>query len=702
MFTKKCFLIRHKAKRRDLNGKIILASMAMILVWLSVGTQAFAEKQKPGNEENFFEMSLEELTQEPYVVISASRQAHKMNELSSAVTVITSEDIHYSGLTNIAEVLQFTPGVDVLQFDRNTYMVGIRGLHEKTSDRMLTLINGRPADNPVFGGVEFNHLPILLEDIDRIEIVRGPGGAAWGANAFTGVVNIITKKPEDVFGGFSSTTINEFGDSYTHLRWADKKDKWSWRISAGYEENESSDDAIDGTASHEIFQPALIGAMNPAFDSSRVGDWSRNWRFDSEAVYDVSDMTRLSAGLGYSHIASGDYEQVGYWPMKDGRTESIRSFAKIDRKFEDGSNGHLQWSGNFSNSDRPSYFDYKSAENDFEAQYNFTPADGHEVSIGGNFRWIYVNTDRSSDQQYVFPDEPFNEYFAGLFLIDRWQTTERLTIEGQIRGDWYSKTTTDWSGRLTALYALDDAKDHVIRLSTAKAFRTPLVSLSEVTGSRVPHPVIPGSYLFNILPTDGDLENEETWSLEAGYTGKLSEEITFRADTYYQRFEKLVGGTRTTDAFGITNSILDNIDGADSYGAECELTLEKTWGKISAWYAYNDFQLDQSDQSIRSFQPAKHKAGLTGRLFLPDQWVLNANYKFTDTTSGDSVSGNMADGSNRLDLTISKGFAKGQGELMFGVSNLLNKVNNPIQRMDTFTAHETVGRTFFARLQYKF
>mgnify|MGYP000616254397 CR=1 FL=1 len=128
--------------------------------------------------------------QELPVVVSASRQAEPLNRSSTPVSVVTAEDIHLSGLTTVPEVLRFVPGVDVLAYGRNRYAVGVRGGHDYFSDRTLTMIDGRNAESPVFGGSEFLRYPLLMEDIERIEVVRGPGGGArlpwWGGYCFYG------------------------------------------------------------------------------------------------------------------------------------------------------------------------------------------------------------------------------------------------------------------------------------------------------------------------------------------------------------------------------------------------------------------------------------------------------------------------------------------------------------------------------------
>jgi len=659
--------------------------------------EVYGQHQDPNEAEDFFDMSIEELME--VEVISASRQAQKIGELSVPVSLISAEDIHYSGLTSIPEILQFSPGIDMLRISRFRYAVGVRGLHEFISDRTLVLINGRSAESPLFGGAEYYTLPILMEDIERIEVVRGPGGAAWGANAFNGVINIITKKPEDILGVFSSTTMTEFGDSYTHIRVADKKDKWKWRVSAGYEDLKNSDDA--GAGGYVSNTTAGVDALM-GFSSFTASDFMRNWRFDSEAFYDYSDQTRISFGTGYSHAQVGDWEFGGYYPGGNGWYETVRSYTKLEHEFENGSTGYLQWFDNFASSKVPTLMKWNWMQNDIEGQLNFKAADAHNVTIGGNFRFIQLDIEQQDTQQLTYVGEPFDEQIAGAFLIDRWPLSDRLTLEGQIRGDWYSETQTDWATRLTALYAMDTKKDHMLRFSFAKAFRTPFISPRNVWTSRVPLPW-PDLYAFNVRPAD-ELEDEEIYSLEAGYTSKLTDNLTLRADTYYQRYTKLIGYTKTYDGYGIPYHKAENIDGADAWGAEVELALQGKPGKISAWYAYNDFEEDSPQQGIRAYVPAEHKAGLTGRLFLSDGWTFNANYKYMDTTRKLDLDTTLLEvgSSHRLDLGLAKEFAKGRGEFMIGVSDLLNNTNGPNFAIGQLTAHDVPGRMFFARMQLRF
>ncbi|OPZ97405.1 MAG: Colicin I receptor precursor [Planctomycetes bacterium ADurb.Bin412] len=661
---------------------------------LRAETAADSSKAAPGD---LLELSLEELMEIP-VVVSASRQEQKINQAAVPIHIITAEDIHYSGLTSLGEILQFTPGVDMYKANRYWDVVGIRGMHDMFSNRLQTLINGRLADNAVFGGPMFFTYPVMLEDIERIEVVRGPAGAAWGANAFNGAINIITKKPEAIPGVFASTTMSQFGDSYSHLRYAEKKKNWQWRVSASYEDIRRSDDALDGDAAHPLFYPELGGFID--VDSYAARDFARPFRLDTEAIYDTQNDTRISLGTGYAGGTIGDFEFSGFFPQENNRFEQLRPFARLDHTYDDDSTASLEWAGNFETLHFKNIMMEETSENGLTGQYNLAPVDTHHISVGGNFRQVHINTDADYDQQCTFEDEPFDEYWGSLFVMDRWEVTDRLALEGQLRGDWYSPNDqSDWSGRLSGLYALDEAKDHILRLSTAKAYRSPLLALREIHGHFLP--VGQGLYIFNTDKSE-DLRNEQNLALEAGYSGRISRHITVRLDNYYQRYQDLLGYRVGKDFWGLSHYTADNIAGADAWGSELELAYQHSKGKISVWYAYNDFQEDQPRQELRALLPAKHKTGLTGRLFLPNGWTFNANYKFTNTTPGNPADWTDHGIVHRLDLTISKRILDARGELMLGVSDVFNHTEDPYLGAVNLTGHEIPGRTFFVRVQYRF
>ena len=133
-------------------------------------------------------------------VTSVSRRQQSLSQTAAAVFVITQDDIQRSGATNIPDILRMVPGVYVAQISRNDWAISIRGMNGRFSNELLVMIDGRTVYVPTFGGVFWDVVDLPLEDIDRIEVIRGPGGSVWGANAVNGVINILTKKAASTHG----------------------------------------------------------------------------------------------------------------------------------------------------------------------------------------------------------------------------------------------------------------------------------------------------------------------------------------------------------------------------------------------------------------------------------------------------------------------------------------------------------------------
>ena len=138
-------------------------------------------------------------------VTTVSKEPEKLRRTPAAIFVITQEDIRRSGATSIPEVLRLVPGVKVARIDSNKWAIGVRGFESRLSRSVLVLIDGRTVYTPLFAGVYWEVQDTLLADIDRIEVIRGPGGTIWGANAVNAVINIITKNARDTHGTLVST-----------------------------------------------------------------------------------------------------------------------------------------------------------------------------------------------------------------------------------------------------------------------------------------------------------------------------------------------------------------------------------------------------------------------------------------------------------------------------------------------------------------
>ena len=148
------------------------------------------------------ELSIEDLLN--IEVTSVARREQKLSQSASAVYVITQEDIRRSGVTTVPDALRMAPGVQVGQMDGNKWAVSIRGFHGRFANKLLVMVDGRSVYNAAFAGVYWEANDVLLEDVDRIEVIRGPGATLWGANAVNGIIHIITKHTHDTQGGMVS------------------------------------------------------------------------------------------------------------------------------------------------------------------------------------------------------------------------------------------------------------------------------------------------------------------------------------------------------------------------------------------------------------------------------------------------------------------------------------------------------------------
>lgn len=623
------------------------------------------------------------------IVVTASRSEQSVARTPVPVSVLSSEEIRFSGVRTVPQILSFVPGVDALQVDRNRWSVGVRGLHQTFSDRTLFLLNGRNASSPIFGGVDFQTLPIFLDDIDRIETVRGPAGGAWGANAFNGVINIIEKDPRETTGVLVSQRLNEFGDVKTNLRFGDANDDFAWRLSGEYQDLEDS-----GTE--------FITINGPFPGVTEARDFSRTRKFGLDAVYDLGEKADIDFGLSHTHVERGDAPVIFAQASEDERIDLVRGHAQLTIDFDDGSSGYIQWYGSYQDTNRPSLWRVQSFDNTLEGQYSFRPHNDHDVTVGATLRVVDLDVMNASATDIFQPDTATDIWFGG-FISDSWRFADRWTLESQARIDWYNKTHTDWAGRVALLHELDETGRHVLRFAGAKAFRTPQHSLREFETSQVlldPGP--PPLFLINFL-NPGELDNEEIYSIELGYTGRVTDELTVRVDGYYQIYEDLTGTVFLPEPapnLGRFFLTIDNMDGAEAYGIETEISYKIEDLTLTGWYAYNDFEFDSSGQDARAFLPSSHKVGARAQLSATEWLTLNANYRYTNTTRSPTTP--SVKPRHRVDLTATFDFPKGIS-LQVGVLDVFDETDEPVfDQVAPVTAHETPGQTFFMQLQAKF
>lgn len=193
------------------------AVFATILVLASsIGTSSAQAADSSAKPRSIADLSLEELMN--IEVTSAAKKPQRVADTASAVFVITGEDMRRSGVTSIAEALRMAPGVEVGRFGGNKWAVSIRGFNGRFANKLLVLMDGRTVYTPLFSGVLWESQDTVLEDIERIEVIRGPGAALWGANAVNGVINIITRKASDTQGTLISAGTGSAERAFATVR----------------------------------------------------------------------------------------------------------------------------------------------------------------------------------------------------------------------------------------------------------------------------------------------------------------------------------------------------------------------------------------------------------------------------------------------------------------------------------------------------
>ena len=174
------------------------AALTLLVCLLGLVSVTFAN-ETTSTEPDLFDLSLEDLMD--IEVTSVSKKEERLFDAAAAIYVVTNEDIRRSGATTLPEILRMVPGLQVARINSNSWAVTSRGFQSQFANKLLVLIDGRSVYNSQYSGVFWDVQEVMLEDVDRIEVIRGPGGTLWGANAVNGIINIITKEAKDTQGG---------------------------------------------------------------------------------------------------------------------------------------------------------------------------------------------------------------------------------------------------------------------------------------------------------------------------------------------------------------------------------------------------------------------------------------------------------------------------------------------------------------------
>lgn len=453
------------------------------------------------------------------VVATVSRLPQPQSEAPGAVTVIDRDMIRASGARSVSDLLRLVPGFQVVPTSTDWPIVTYHGLNDENfSPRVQVLVDGRSLYSPLnLSGVNWNLMPVALEDIERIEVLRGTNTAAYGSNAFLGVVNIITIDPSQTRGGSVSVNHGNQGVRDASARLGFALGPGNVRLTA----KQQDDDGI-----------------------TNQNDWTNNFRsrlFDLRADFAVSDKDELQIGAGHvgSEIENGrvgdpcnplrgfqhssNYVQLGWHRALANNGEVSIRYSHTD---DWASDQHIENCNGFLLN-----IDYggRAARDDIEVQHTFSPAAGLRLVWGVGARhdsvrgplWFYGNTYHGRQVSRLFGNLEARP--AQAWLVNVGGMWERDSVSG-----------TTFSPRLSVSYHIN--AEHTVRFGATRAYRTPSIH-NEVGDTRVeayyamsgnalglpPGPVPKGSIYLKDYLADRAVEPEKLNSLEVGYLAELRE-----------------------------------------------------------------------------------------------------------------------------------------------------------------------------------
>ena len=548
------------------------------------------------------ELSLEQLTQTQ--VTSVAKKPQKLEDAAAAIFVISQEDIRRSGLTSLAELLRLAPGVQVNQIDASTSAVGIRGFGSRFSNKLLVLIDGRAVYTPTFGGVYWDTQDTPLEDIERIEVIRGSGGTLWGANATNGVVNIITKSAAATHGVLLSGGIGDQERRATARYGAALGDYGDFRVYGKHTEVLP-------------YQRASGAATHDPMDIQQAG-FRADWRIPGGDTFTVqgdaydgnADHSNYTVGLAQPYVAPLDFTTGVY-----------------------GQNLMLRWNRALSASedwtlqfywDHYHRSDVQSREQrityDLDFQHHVRLATRHDVVWGAGYR----RTENQFDNTFLVALTPAqrSDTLLSAFVQDEIELARNLRFTLGSKFEHNGQTGLEIQPNLRLLWQIDPRQTAWGAIS--RAVRTP--SNAE-TNARINIAAAPGT-LVSIFGND-QLVAEKLLSYEAGYRTHFGSNLTLDATAFYNEYDDLGTALPMRPYFEtspypphyVVGSLYSNAAVARSRGLE----LAGNWRIDERWTLKGSYTRLSLTTSLKTGGnvPVAPKAGDSPA----DQWQAHGQYQ---------------------------------------------------------------------------
>jgi iron complex outermembrane receptor protein len=522
---------------RALLGLIFFLVCALVL-------PAPLQAQDPGDLKR---LSIEELMR--IDVTTAARRSEPVGSTAGAITVVTSDDIRRAGVTTIADALRLVTGVHVAQTSGAVWNVTARGFNQGTANKLLVMVDGRTVYSPLFTGVFWNVVDYVLEDIERIEVIRGPGATLWGANAVNGVINIITKHTRSTRGLYLTASAGTEDRANLTARYGGGagSDGVSWRVYGQLADSDAKTFA-SGLSSLDDRTRGQVGFRIDAGSPERTA-----WMFKGDAFHSADGFTNGRRGEFTELDVQGRVTRA----LSPGSQVSLQSYYRREVRRQEGQLAH--------------HIDIA----DVDAQHAARLGSRHAVVWGGGVR---VNADDSNGTPALSLSPASRRYgLASIFVQD-----EIALVPGR----WYVTPGTKWeynsfSGgsfqpsvrtRVTLPYGQ-------LWVAASRANRRPSrleddVVILDPLGS----PALVGS--DNFLP-------ERLLALEGGYRVQPRAELSVDAAVFRHTFKDLRSIDLPASLPG--PSVLGNSFEGRSHGVELTVNLQPVrWWRTTAGYTWLD------------------------------------------------------------------------------------------------------------------
>ncbi len=497
--------------------KTIQLRQTLILVAFTLQFQSLATIASVSPGIALDELSLEQLSE--IEITSVSKQPEKLLDAPAAVFVITADDIRRSGVNSLPEALRLAPGVEVARINAHQWAISIRGFNSDITNKLLVLIDGRSVYSPLYAGVFWDVQDVFLEDIDRIEIISGPGGTLWGANAVNGVINIITRSAKDTQGGLLAIGNGNEERNFGGVRYGGQLGDAAVRAYLKRFDRDASE-KIDGNGGDDDWHMTQGGFRldwqpTKADQLTLQGDL---YRGSEDGVFPGAFTFGTLPGASFKddiNLAGGNL--LGRWT----------------RQLDTASDFTLQVYYDRTQRDIPGVYQEKRDTADLDFQHHFTVGERNDVLWGLGYRWTSDHIDNTTFSSFI-PDSRTDETFSAFLQdkIDLWQKRVFLTLGSKFEHNDYSgfeyqpNARLSWqiNNRQTAWAAVSRAVRIPARLDTDLQLAIPLDI---------------GIPAYVTVQGNKHIETEKLIAYEAGYRAQLTSAVSIDMAAFYNDYDDI-------------------------------------------------------------------------------------------------------------------------------------------------------------------